>query len=367
MDRKFIISGGGTGGHIFPALSIANEIRKKEPDARILFVGALGRMEMEKIPAAGYPIIGLPVEGIQRRFDFHNLVVLYKLIISLFESRKILKSFKPNVVIGVGGFASGPLLIMATWSKIPTVIQEQNSYAGITNRFLARKASLICVAYEGMEKYFPVDKLVLTGNPVREDIINPNLEKSKAYEYFNIQGNKPVILILGGSQGARSINDCLLQQADRISNENVNLLWQTGKLYYNLIKEELDRKRLINITYLEFINRMDLAYCIADVIISRAGAGTISELCLVGKPVILVPSPNVAENHQTKNANVLLNKNAALVIPDNEAPKKLVEEALQLVKNETLKQTLGMNCKKVAVSDSTSRIVNEILKLIQDK
>jgi UDP-N-acetylglucosamine--N-acetylmuramyl-(pentapeptide) pyrophosphoryl-undecaprenol N-acetylglucosamine transferase len=367
MDRKFIISGGGTGGHIFPALSIANEIRKKDPDARILFVGALKRIEMERIPAAGYPIIGLPVEGIQRKFGLRNVVVLYKLILSLFKSKKILKSFRPDAVIGVGGFASGPLLIMATLKKIPTVIQEQNSYAGITNRFLARKASLVCVAYEGMERYFPAGKIVLTGNPIRENIINPNLEKLKACEFFNIQGNQPVLLILGGSQGSRTINDCLLQQVDRINNENVQLIWQTGKLYYNKIKEELDPKKLSNIKYLDFINRMDLAYCIADVIISRAGAGTISELCLVGKPVILIPSPNVAEDHQTKNANALVKRNAALIIPDNEAPKRLVEEALQLIKNETLKETLGSNCKKMAVIDSASKIVNEILKLVNDK
>ena len=363
MDRKYIISGGGTGGHIFPALSIAQEIRKRDPGAKILFVGALGRMEMERVPAAGFPIIGLPVEGIQRKPGFRNLVVFYKLVLSLAKARNILKSFGPDVVIGVGGYASGPLLRMAALKRIPTVIQEQNSYAGVTNRLLARKAKKICVAYEGMEKYFPADKLVLTGNPVREDLINPGIPASQACAHFNLEPGKPVLLVLGGSLGALTINNSLLQQAEIFDQENIQLLWQTGKLYYKRIQEELNKKALKHVRYVAFINRMDLAYAAADVIVSRAGAGTISELCLLGKPVILVPSPNVAEDHQTKNAMALVKNDAALMITDAEAPQKLVAEACKLIHDETLKKTLGSNCKKMALPGSASKIVDEIVKV----
>jgi UDP-N-acetylglucosamine--N-acetylmuramyl-(pentapeptide) pyrophosphoryl-undecaprenol N-acetylglucosamine transferase len=363
MERKYIISGGGTGGHIFPALSIANEIRKRDHDAKILFVGALGRMEMEKVPAAGYPIIGLPVEGIQRKPGFRNFVVLYKLIVSLVKARRIIKSFKPRVVIGVGGYASGPLLRMAALGKIPTVIQEQNSYAGVTNRLLARKAARICVAYAGMEKYFPADKIVLTGNPVREEVIITNVKRSEASGFFQLSGDKPVLLILGGSLGARTINSSILEGIMELEKANIEVLWQTGKLYYNRIQEAIAPMQLKNIRCLDFINRMDLAYTLADVIISRAGAGTISELCLVGKPVILVPSPNVAEDHQTKNAMALVQQEAAMMITDKEAPGKLVNEALALMNNEALKISLGTNCRKMALPGSASKIVDEIMKL----
>ncbi len=308
MNRKFIISGGGTGGHVFPALAIAHAIRKKDPGASILFVGALGRMEMERIPAAGFPIIGLPVEGLRRTIGFRNIVVLVKLIISMFKASGIVRSFKPDVVVGVGGYASGPLLRMAALRKIPTVIQEQNSYAGVTNRLLAKKAMKICVAYQGMEKYFPADKIVLTGNPVREELINRSLKKSEACGFFSIPEDKPVVLVLGGSLGARTINESILRQINAIEKENISVLWQTGRLYYERIKKELEPMQLKNIHYFDFINRMDMAYGAADLIISRAGAATISELCLLGKPAILVPSPNVAEDHQTKNAMALVQK-----------------------------------------------------------
>jgi UDP-N-acetylglucosamine--N-acetylmuramyl-(pentapeptide) pyrophosphoryl-undecaprenol N-acetylglucosamine transferase len=363
MERKFIISGGGTGGHIFPALSIANEIRKRDPEARILFVGALGRMEMERVPAAGYPIIGLPVEGIQRKLSFRNLLVLYKLMISLIKAGRILDSFNPNVVVGVGGYASGPLLRMASRKKIPTLIQEQNSYAGVTNRLLARKAEKICVAYAGMEKYFPASKIVITGNPVREEMITGRVKRNEACKFFGIAQDKPVLLILGGSLGARTINDSILQGIKALEEASIQVLWQTGKLYYNRIRETVEPMELKNIRCLDFIHRMDLAYSLADVIISRSGAGTISELCLLGKPVILVPSPNVAEDHQTKNAVALVNQRAALMVTDREAGEKLVNEALHLIKNESVKAMLGKNCKLMAITGSASKIVDEIFKL----
>jgi UDP-N-acetylglucosamine--N-acetylmuramyl-(pentapeptide) pyrophosphoryl-undecaprenol N-acetylglucosamine transferase len=364
MERKIIISGGGTGGHIFPALSIANEIRRRDPEARILFVGAIGKMEMERIPAAGYPIIGLPVEGWQRKLGFRNLVVLYKLMISLYKARQILNSYNPHVVVGVGGYASGPLLSMANRKKIPALIQEQNSYAGITNRLLARKAARICVAYPGMDKYFPLAKIVVTGNPVREEYLGANVKKPDALSFFNITGNKPVLLILGGSLGARTINDSILDGIRIIEKEDIQVIWQTGRYYYDRINEKLKPLGLKNVRYIDFINRMDLAYSLADVIISRAGAGTISELCLVGKPVILVPSPNVAEDHQTKNAMALVQQQAALMIADRDAHEKLLDTALRLMGDEAMKTTLSQHCSQMAIPGSASKIVDEIYKLI---
>jgi len=364
MNRKYIISGGGTGGHIFPALSIANEIKKRDPGASILFVGALGRMEMERIPASGYPIMGLPVEGLQRKLGLRNFIVLYKLIVSLFKAAKILKSFKPDVAVGVGGYASGPLLRMAALKKIPSLIQEQNSYAGVTNRILARRAAKICVAYPGMEKYFPAKKIVLTGNPVREELFNQNIKRTQACEFFTIHPDKPVLLILGGSLGARTINNSILGHIGAFEREDIQLVWQTGRLYYDRIKAELDPKGSKNIKYFDFINRMDLAYSAADVIISRAGAATISELCLLGKPAILVPSPNVAEDHQTKNAMALVNSNAAVMIRDKDAPEKLVHQAIELIHDQALRNTLGSNCAKIALPNAASRIVDEILNLV---
>lgn len=367
LNLKFIISGGGTGGHIFPALSIASEIKRRDPGASILFVGALGRMEMEKVPAAGFPIIGLPVEGIQRKIGFKNFAVLYKLIISLFKASKIIKSFKPDVVVGVGGYASGPLLRMASFRKIPSLIQEQNSYAGVTNRLLAHKVAKICVAYTGMEKYFPAEKIVLTGNPVREELVNQQISKATACKFFGIPDGKPVLLVLGGSLGARTINNSILGLADAFEKENIQVLWQTGRLYYDRIRQELDPKELKNVKYFDFINRMDMAYSAADVIISRAGAATISELCLLGKPAILVPSPNVAEDHQTKNAMALVKNNAAMLITDKDAPDNLVFQALELMHDQSRQNTLGMNCKKMALSGSAAKIVDEIYNLAQKK
>jgi UDP-N-acetylglucosamine--N-acetylmuramyl-(pentapeptide) pyrophosphoryl-undecaprenol N-acetylglucosamine transferase len=365
MNRKFIISGGGTGGHIFPALSIAHEIKKRDPAASILFVGALGRMEMERIPAAGFPIIGLPVEGLQRKLGLRNFVVLYKLIVSLFKASGILKTFKPDVAIGVGGYASGPLLRMAALRKIPSLIQEQNSYAGVTNRLLAKSAAKICVAYSGMDKYFPAEKMVLTGNPVREELLQQKISREKACEHLHIPADKPVLLVLGGSLGARTLNASLLSRIDAFEQEHVFLLWQTGKLYYEQIKKELDGKDLKNIRYFDFITRMDLAYAVADVIASRAGAATISELCLLGKPAILVPSPNVAEDHQTKNAMALVRNNAAMMIPDHDALVKLVPLAIGLLNNPEQRKFLGNNCAKMALPDAASLIVDEIFKLVR--
>jgi UDP-N-acetylglucosamine--N-acetylmuramyl-(pentapeptide) pyrophosphoryl-undecaprenol N-acetylglucosamine transferase len=364
MGPKIIISGGGTGGHIFPALSIAGEIRKRDPGASILFVGALGRMEMEKVPAAGFPIIGLPVEGLQRKLGFRNILVLFKLIVSLFKANKILKSFKPEIVVGVGGYASGPLLRMASFRKIPTLIQEQNSFAGITNRLLARKAAKICVAYTGMAKYFPADKIVLTGNPVREELFGHNISKSQACGFFGISGDRPVLMILGGSLGARTINHSIMEKIGVFEQEDIEVLWQTGRVYYEEIRAALDPKGLKKIRYFRFIDRMDMAYHAADVIISRAGAGTISELCLLGKPVILVPSPNVAEDHQTKNAMALLKNKAAIMIPDAEAHDKLANSAIDLIHDLQMRKILGQNCANMALPNAAGRIVDEIYKLI---
>lgn len=365
MKLKFIISGGGTGGHIFPALSIACEIKKRDPEAGILFVGALGRMEMERIPAAGFPIIGLPVEGLQRKLGLRNFMVLFKLIISLFKASRILSSFHPDVAIGVGGYASGPLLRMAALRNIPSLIQEQNSYAGVTNRLLARSAAKICVAYPGMEKYFPAEKIVLTGNPVREELINLKISREKACELLHIPADMPVLLVLGGSLGARTLNNSILNQVDAFKRENVFLLWQTGKLYFRQITEELAARNLRNVMHFEFIHRMDLAYSAADVIVSRAGATTISELCLLGKPSILVPSPNVAEDHQTKNAMTLVKSNAALMVTDKEAQEELVPQAFGLIQDEERRKTFGDNCAKLAFKNSASLIVDEIYKLVK--
>jgi UDP-N-acetylglucosamine--N-acetylmuramyl-(pentapeptide) pyrophosphoryl-undecaprenol N-acetylglucosamine transferase len=363
MDKKYIISGGGTGGHIFPALSIAGEIRKRFPDAGILFVGALGRMEMEKIPAAGYSIIGLPIEGLQRKIGFRNVVVVFKLMRSLIKAFKVLRSFRPDAVIGVGGYASGPLLRVANSLHIPTLIQEQNSYAGVTNRLLAGKARKICVAYQGMEKYFPAEKIILTGNPVREEVIPKHTDRAGACRFFSLDPEKPVMLVLGGSLGARTLNESVLAGIRTIEQAGVQLIWQTGKLYHRRILDALSPLGPL-VHCVDFINRMDLAYDAADIIVSRAGAGTISELCLVGKPVILVPSPNVAEDHQTKNALALVNVDAAIMVTDREAPEKLVPEALSLIVDGDRKSALGTNCAKLALPGSAASIVDEIIKLI---
>lgn len=361
--KRIIISGGGTGGHVFPAISIANALRRRDPETEILFVGAEGRMEMEKVPAAGYRIVGLPVAGFIRNLSPKNIMVIFKLIKSLVLAPKILKDFQPDVVVGVGGYASGPILRQAGKMGIPTLIQEQNSYAGVTNRLLAKKASVICVAYDGMEKYFPAGKIIRTGNPVRQNFDNIDDYKCEALSHFKLKNDRPVILVLGGSLGAGTINKSLSANIQKMKDSGIQWLWQTGKLYYENVKALLSESPAENIVIHDFINRMDCAYSAADIIISRAGAGTISELCLVGKPVILVPSPNVAEDHQTKNALALTYKNAAIMIRDEDAVSRLVDEAIKLVSYKEERISLSENIKKMADRDADIRIANEVLKL----
>jgi UDP-N-acetylglucosamine--N-acetylmuramyl-(pentapeptide) pyrophosphoryl-undecaprenol N-acetylglucosamine transferase len=361
--RRVIISGGGTGGHIFPALSIANALRKLAPETEILFVGAEGRMEMEKIPAAGYRIIGLPVTGMLRSFTLKNIKVLIKLFKSLGIAKKVIREFDPDVVVGVGGYASGPVLRQAGKMGIPTLIQEQNSYAGVTNRLLSKRASAICVAYDGMDKYFPAEKIIKTGNPVRQNFDNLKNLKTEALSFFNLRNDFPVVLVLGGSLGAGSINKSLSENIDLLRDSDCQWLWQTGKYYFENIKALMSATTNENISVHGFINRMDYAYAAADIIVSRAGAGTISELCLVGKPVILIPSPNVAEDHQTKNAMALSEKEAAVLITDEQAAKRLVNEAIRLVSDKAERNRLSKNILKMADRDADIRIAEEVLKL----
>jgi UDP-N-acetylglucosamine--N-acetylmuramyl-(pentapeptide) pyrophosphoryl-undecaprenol N-acetylglucosamine transferase len=361
--NRIIISGGGTGGHIFPALSIANALKEIDANLDILFVGALGRMEMEKVPAAGYRIVGLPIMGFKRKITLQNFVVLYKLLVSLIKARKLIRNFKPSVVIGVGGYASGPVLRIANSMGIPTLLQEQNSYAGVTNKLLAQKAKKICVAYEGMEKYFPADKIILTGNPVRQNLQPISDKKEEALSYFNLQPDKKTLLILGGSLGARTINQSLLKNVEKFKGTDVQVIWQTGSIYFEQIKESMQNYSGENIHIHAFISRMDLAFSIADLVVSRAGAGTISELCIVAKPVILVPSPNVAEDHQTKNALALVKKDAALMVTDKDCEEKLVNTALETISNSIELQKLSKNIGKLALFDSARTIAMEVLKL----
>lgn len=360
---KIVISGGGTGGHIFPAISIANALRMRIPEAKILFVGALGRMEMEKVPQAGYQIIGLPVTGFQRRLTWKNISFFFNLVNSMLKARKIVRDYKPDVAVGVGGYASGPLVRAASKRGIPVLIQEQNSYAGVTNRLLASRASKICVAYEGMEKYFPAEKIVFTGNPVRQDLNNIAVKREEALAYFDLKEDKKVILALGGSLGAGSINQCISENLSEIRESRVQFIWQTGKSGFSKAKEALGFTPVPNLRLAEFITRMDLAYAAADLVISRAGAGTISELCLTGKPCILVPSPNVAENHQEKNAVALVNRNAAIMVKDVEVTEKLFPTAFQLVNDENKIAQLSENILKMAMKNSDQLIADEIIKL----
>ena len=364
---KILISGGGTGGHIFPAISIANALREKVPGVEILFVGASGRMEMEKVPQAGYPIMGLPVTGFQRRLTLKNITFFFNLVSSLFQARNILKSFKPDVVVGVGGYASGPVVKVASKFNIPVLIQEQNSYAGVTNRLLAAKAAKIGVAYEGMEKFFPAEKIVFTGNPVRQDLNDPGEKRQEAFDYFDFNENRKTILVIGGSLGAGSLNSCISSELKRIRESNVYLIWQTGKTGFSEAKNSLGNTPAPNLRVLEFISRMDLSYAAADLVISRAGAGTISELCLTGKPCILVPSPNVAENHQEKNAMSLVKNQAAVMIKDSEVKEKLIDSALELVYDDNKLKKLSENIFKMAIKNSDQLIADEILKLVSKK
>jgi UDP-N-acetylglucosamine--N-acetylmuramyl-(pentapeptide) pyrophosphoryl-undecaprenol N-acetylglucosamine transferase len=361
---RVIISGGGTGGHIFPAIAIANALKNMEPATEILFVGALGRMEMEKVPAAGYKIIGLDIQGIQRKSILKNLQFPIKLINSVRKSLKIIKDFKPDAAVGVGGYASGPLLYAASIKGIPYLIQEQNSYAGITNKWLGKKAAKICVAYDGMEQFFPAAKIIKTGNPIRRDSVDIAGKHLQALELFKLSSAKKTILITGGSLGARTLNNSIMNGLDKIIAADVQLVWQTGKFYYKGIMEKLGDSYHPNIRITEFLSRMDLAYAAADIIISRAGAGTIAELCVVKKPVILVPSPNVAEDHQTKNALALLHDNAALFIADRDAEEKLVDKALKLLKDKHKQKALSENIGKLALPDADDMIAKEVMKLV---
>lgn len=364
--KRVIISGGGTGGHIFPAISIANALRRLEREIEILFVGAEGRMEMEKVPAAGYRIIGLPVAGFDRKHIFRNLGVFIKLFQSLRLAKKTIKEFNPDVAVGVGGYASGPVLKQAERLGIPVLIQEQNSSSGVTNKLLAGKASVICVAYDGMDRYFPADRLVKTGNPVRQNFDNLGQLRKEALGFFNLSNDLPVILILGGSLGAGKINRLLSDNIETVKNSGCQVLWQTGKYYYENVKKIVTESSAGNIAVYPFIDNMDLAFSAADVIVSRAGAGTISELCLVGKPVILVPSPNVAEDHQTRNAKALEVKGAAIVIPDDMVEKLLLNEMTKLVFDTQKKRILSENISKMAERDADLRIAKEVLKLIKN-
>lgn len=374
---RIIISGGGTGGHIFPAVSIANAIRELCPEAEILFVGAEGRMEMQRVPDAGYRIIGLPVAGFDRQHLWRNFSVILKLLRSQWKARKIIKEFRPQVAVGVGGYASGPTLKTAGMMGIPTLIQEQNSYAGVTNKLLAQKADRICVAYEGMEKFFPSEKILLTGNPVRQSLLDNQITRETAASAFGFNPNLKTVLVLGGSLGARTINQTLAAGLALMkTHPEVQFIWQTGKIYIDQVKavitaftgEAVRNARVGSIPNLyvtDFIKNMNNAYTLADLVISRAGAGSISEFCLLGKPVILVPSPNVAEDHQTKNALALVNKDAALYVKDAEAQEKLLDTALETVADDELLKQLSINIAKLALPDSARIIAEEVLKLIK--
>jgi UDP-N-acetylglucosamine--N-acetylmuramyl-(pentapeptide) pyrophosphoryl-undecaprenol N-acetylglucosamine transferase len=354
-----LISGGGTGGHIYPAIAIANEIKERHPDANFLFVGANDRMEMEKVPQAGYEIKGLWISGIQRKLTLKNLMFPFKLISSLWNANKIIKNFKPNVVIGTGGFASGPTLQMANNKDIPTMVQEQNSYPGITNKLLAKKANKICVAYDGLERFFSKDKIVKTGNPVRQDLLEISKNRVGAQQFFKIDSTNKTVLVLGGSLGARAINKLIESQVNWFVENNIQLIWQTGKLYY----DEYKKYESETIQVHAFLNKMNFAYAAADIIISRAGASSISELCIVGKPVIFIPSPNVAEDHQTKNAMAVVSKDAAILCKESELDtfQNVLEN---LVKNENKQNELSKNIKQLALPNATVDIVNEIEKLL---
>ena len=359
---KFILSGGGTGGHIYPAIAIANELKLRFPDAEFLFVGAKDKMEMQKVPQAGYKIKGLWIAGLQRKLTLQNLMFPFKLTSSLWVSRKIIKAFQPNVVIGTGGFASGPLLQIANMLKIPTLIQEQNSYPGITNKLLSKKANTICVAYDNLERFFPKDKIVLTGNPVRQDLLEIDSKRNEALIHFNLDPNKKTLLVLGGSLGARRLNQLIEKEIYNLVSKDIQIIWQCGKLYYQDYKHFSDEEQ---IQVLAFIDRMDLVYASADFIISRAGASSVSELCLVGKPVIFIPSPNVAEDHQTKNAMAIVDKNGAILIKESELDSSFEPIFWNLISNDNLQKELSENIKKLAKPNATKDIVEEIVKLIK--
>ena len=359
-NPRFIISGGGTGGHIYPAVAIANELKSRFPEAEFLFVGAKDKMEMQKVPQAGYAIKGLWISGIQRKLTLDNAMFPFKLLSSMWNSFRIIKSFKPDVVIGTGGFASGAVLKVASMLGIPTVIQEQNSYPGITNKLLAKKANKICVAYENLERFFPKDKMILTGNPVRQDLIN-EASKSEAIAYFKLDANKKTLLVLGGSLGARRINQLIEKELDFLLSQNIQIIWQCGKLYLNDYSKYNEKE---NVQVVAFIDRMDLVYAAADVVISRSGASSVSELCIVGKPTIFIPSPNVAEDHQTKNAKAISDKKGAILIRESELETQFETVFSDLISNESKQAELSQNIKKLALPNATKQIADEIMKLV---
>ena len=362
-ELRIIISGGGTGGHIFPAVSIANAIKAKRPDAKILFVGALGRMEMQRVPAAGYEIKGLPIQGFDRKNLLKNFKVLYKIWKSQRMAKKIIRDFRPMAAVGVGGYASGPTLNKAAAMGIPCLIQEQNSYAGVTNKLLAKKADKICVAYDNMERFFPAEKIIMTGNPVRQALLDTKMSKEEAIKSFGLDPSKKTILIVGGSLGAGTVNKSVMQHLDEIAESGVQVIWQTGKYYNADINEQLKGRDLPMIKVLDFISDMGAAYKAADLVISRAGASSISEFCLLGTPVILVPSPNVAEDHQTKNAMALVDKDAALYVKDADAPEQVISLALKTVQDEAKLRLLSENILKLALPNSADIIADEVIRL----
>lgn len=367
MAKRIIISGGGTGGHIFPAIAIADALKKLCPDTELLFVGANGRMEMEKVPAAGYQIEGLNIAGFQRGSILKNLSLPFKILSSVRKAKSIIENFKPDAVVGVGGYASGPLLYAASTKNIPILIQEQNSYAGITNKWLAKKAKCICVAFDGMEKFFPANRIIKTGNPIRRSSVDIEGKRAGSFDFFKLSPTKKTILVTGGSLGAGTLNKCMLAGLEELIAADMQLIWQTGKYYSKGIVEKLGENVHPNICVLAFLDRMDLAYAAANVIISRAGAGTIAELCMVKKAVILVPSPNVAEDHQTKNAQALVNQNAAILVRDIDAENTLIKTVLDLLKDEDQQQKLSLEIGKLAMPDADLNIAKEVLKITNYK
>lgn len=365
MIKRAIISGGGTGGHIFPAVAIADELKRRNPDIDILFVGAEGKMEMEKVPAAGYKIKGLPIVGFQRKLSLSNFLLPFKIIGSMIKARKIVKEFKPEVVVGVGGYASGPTLKASTMLGVPSMVQEQNSFPGKTNKLLSKSVQKICVAYDGLERFFPQDKIVITGNPTRKEMVSVEGKEAEGYEFYGFDPNKKTILIIGGSLGARTLNESVIHKLEELKSSGVQVLWQCGKLYHERLAEELKDTDLGTVKMVQFITRMDLAYAVADVVISRAGAISVSELCLVQRPTILVPSPNVAEDHQTKNAMALVEKDAAMLVKDVDSKEVLVGEVLELINDEAKCTKLSENIAKLGKPNATGDIVDQLEKMIK--